>query len=132
MNLRATARSGLAVVTLTTLFAACAAPRVARDPFSAPHDDKARVVVENQNWEAIAVYVLRSGAPIRLGIVEGLSTRTLVVPSSYMGPSGQVELMGQSRISDILHRVPSVPWSAGRTLHFTVGSQPHLSVIRVF
>jgi len=132
MNFRATARCLITVTTLTFLFAACAvAPRTARDHLSARFDG-VRVIVDNQNWEAMAVYVLRSGTPIRLGIVEGLSTRTLAVPSSFMGNTGEVELMGQTRISDVRHRLPAVPWNAGRTLHVTLGSRPHLSLIRVF
>jgi hypothetical protein len=120
------------VAMMTILFAACAAPRSARDPFTAPLVDKARVVVENQNWEAMAVYVVRNGSSIRVGIVDGLSTRTLIVPESIMGHTGEVELMGESRIGAVRHRLTPVPWSSGRSLHLTLGSQPFLSVLRAF
>jgi hypothetical protein len=133
MNSRATYRC--VVTLLTMLFAACAtAPRSAHDPMTAPAvpADGVRVVVQNQNWEAMTVFLVRAGSPIRLGIVDGLSTRTLRVPASYFGNSGDVELMGQTRISDVRHRLAAVPWASGRSLHLTLGSMPHLSVIRVF
>jgi len=130
MNFRATSRCLLLTTVLTVVFAACTAQRTAHDPFSAPIDQQIRVVVDNHNWEAMAVYVVRSGTPIRVGIVEGLSTRTLVIPASYLGSMDQVELMGQTRISEVRHSIPAVPLAAGRTLRLTLGSHPHLSMIR--
>ena len=124
-------RAALLAVTLPVLLSACASPRVARDPLSQPLDGTARLVVHNQNWEAMAVFVVRGGTPFRLGIVEGLSSRSFTVPASYLSTASAVELMAETRISRVMHRLPAVPYTPGSNLECVLGSQPFLSLVRV-
>ena len=124
---------------LPLLLGACTASRELRprDPISnqsldsSPHT-RVAVRVENQNWEAMTLYVSRSGSLIRLGIVEGLDDRTFTLPAAFVHNAGAIQLVAETRISRQRYVLPSVNISPGSNLLAVLESHLPLSFVSLY
>ena len=63
-------------------------------------DTGASVEVENQGFQDVNVYVVRSGQRMRLGTVTGNSTRTFAVPRTLVGTGAMVRFLADFIGSD--------------------------------
>jgi hypothetical protein len=80
--------AALAALTLAT--AACGGGRRGGsvDPMQ-----PAFVEVQNQSWYDMTIYIVRSGARVRLGTVSGNSTVLLEIPHTYVNPGLAIRFM---------------------------------------
>lgn len=79
----------LALLSLLLALAACAGGR--RGP--ATPQERTSVRVENRGFLDVNVYVLRSTQRIRLGTVNGLSTRVLTIPSNLVAAATSLRFL---------------------------------------
>lgn len=80
-----------------TITAGCAALAPSGNPEPVRH---LTLHVTNRGWEDVTVFIGRGSANIRVGIVEGLSSRLFVLPTSITGTGLAMHLRGKKRISD--------------------------------
>jgi hypothetical protein len=130
-------RSLLPGFTLLLLATACATPRArGHDPFAQPTaqptSEEVQVFVENRNWEATTIYIARAGTLMRLGIVEGLASRTFRLRSAWLAGASDISFVAETHISRDRYTLPGVPAAAGHNLHAVVGSTLSLSFVRWF
>ncbi|HKW40978.1 MAG TPA: hypothetical protein VJN39_07010 [Gemmatimonadales bacterium] len=97
----------------TILLLALAAPACHRGA-PTPVNPKAEVAVtvENQNFADMTIYLIRTGQRIRLGMVPGLSTRTLMVRPELIGYGTDVRFEAHpigARINPISERIDVTP-----------------------
>lgn len=73
---------------------------------------KTTVVVKNQNFSDMNVFVLGAGQRVRLGFITGLSTQTFTIPADIVRISAQLQFelhpIGRSRnpISETITVIP--------------------------
>jgi hypothetical protein len=82
--------------------------------------DLAALEVTNKNWEDLLVYISKGESEMRLGIVPGLSTRTLFVPASFIASGTGFQLVAGPRSAP--RRYISQPFDAspGRSIYWIV------------
>lgn len=80
----------LVLLTLTITLAGC---RGGRSGGRVDPQAPAFVEVENQSFYDMTVYIVRSGARVRLGTVSGNSTVLLEIPRTYVNPGLAIRFM---------------------------------------
>lgn len=78
------------ILLLATLATSCA-PRVGPDQVTP--GARATLRVDNQSFNDVNVYALRSGSRMRIGTVTGLTTRTFVLPKTLVGTGTRVQFI---------------------------------------
>jgi hypothetical protein len=76
-------------------------------------ETRTTLVVQNNNWSEMVIYVVRGSTSARLGSVAGLATAKFPIPDVLSGgPYGEVRIMadpiGSNRVytSEVIHIVP--------------------------
>ena len=91
-------RSLLAAAAVATAVGACA-PMTEQTALD-QQQQKTQLVVQNDNWQDIAVYLVRGTVRTRVGTVTSMTTETFTVPASFvLGVSEinvQADLIGSS------------------------------------
>ena len=91
-----------AAVAAATMGACAPATEQARNDL--PARSRTQVVVQNRNWQDVAVYVTRSGSRTRLGTVNSMSKAQFSIPDAYvLGVSDinlQADPVGSNRVFD--------------------------------
>ncbi|MCA9735993.1 MAG: hypothetical protein KC645_00020 [Gemmatimonadetes bacterium] len=121
----------LALLTVLVLGGAC--NRSTRDnPFSgsARPDGTFAVVVANQNWADMTIYVSTASARMRLGMVGTLQQRSFEVAWGSVG-QGAVVLIAQPLGGTRDYRSPGVPVEPGATLRWTLENELSMSHLEV-
>ena len=79
---------------LVALLLGCAGKSEGEDQDVEPSRDDAEVAleVENHGWSDIVIYLVRSTAVDRLGMVGALNTKSFVIPYRKLGIGGDVRL----------------------------------------
>lgn len=85
------------------------------------HEDRSAVtlIVENKQFDDIVVYLVRGGAPIRLGVVEGFRARTFRLLPAVLGAGNDLVLRAataNSRVQIVsetfqLHGARNIGWT---------------------
>jgi len=76
------------------LLAALATSCVPRTgPESVAPETRATLRVDNQSFNDVNIYALRSGTRMRIGTVTGLTTRTFVLPKTLVGTGTRVQFI---------------------------------------
>lgn len=73
----------MATVVVAALLGACA-PMAEQTASDTPINSKTQLVVDNQNWLDMNVYVVREGIGQRLGTVTSMTKATFRVPDAYV------------------------------------------------
>jgi hypothetical protein len=93
--------SALACAALALAVIACSQSTRSAGPSGAAPASATTVIVENNNWLDMNVYVLRSGARLRLGTVPSIATRRFALPAGATIATNDVRLeadpIGSSR-----------------------------------
>lgn len=71
------------------------------------------LIVENNNWSDINVYVLRSGSRIRLGTVTSITKRRFTLPAGLSTASGDLRLIADPIGSTRVYMSPPIQFSEG-------------------
>ena len=123
----------LAVSATTFVLASCVQHgSFERAPLPAP-SDQVSVQVSNYNMSDVVVYIAGSSGtePRRLGMVTTAATSTFEIPSSYLSPSGSVQLIANpiGVVGPYVSEAVSI-WP-GERLTFTVENLIALSTVTV-
>lgn len=122
-------RTPLITSALFALVAAgCAALGPPGDPYAI---ERNALVVQNRGWEDVTVFVVRGEAAIRIGVVQGLSSRVFVLPSAVTGSGLTLQLRGQRRITDQAFTSHAFSMQPGEMASWTIEPLPSLSHVIV-
>jgi hypothetical protein len=114
-------RTGL--IALLVVSSACGAAR--STPTSAPEasSDEIPVQIDNQNFNAMDVYVVINGSRWLIGQAGGLSKTTLTIKNVARG-DGRVRLLADPIGADRTVTTPTLVVPPGQRIFWTIGSDP--------
>ena len=125
-RLRAAINTRLSIVALAATMAtlgACAtlggmAPR------RASNSQPSGLIVQNNGWNQVTVYLIQGGARLRVGEVAGFSTQ--VFPGNRLGmmTGGSSTFLVARPLAGTPFRSENLVFTAGRTLVWTIENQP--------
>jgi hypothetical protein len=117
-------RAGL--VGLVGLSAACGSSRAPASAAPEPSTNEIAVQVDNQNFNDMDIYVVRSGTRWLLGHAGGLTKTTLTIPSGTV-TDGRVRLLAQPIGGNQRISTPTLVVAPGQSVFWTIGSDPAMS-----
>ena len=94
--------------------------------------EKATLLVENNNWADMAIYLVRDGMRTRLGTAPSLGRTRFVLPDAMIGGSGELRLLAdpigstQRFLSQPIHVTP------GDQVRFRLENNVQLSSYSVY
>lgn len=114
------------IVVLVGLLSACGASRsnVASSP--APSSNGIPVLIDNQNYSDMDIYLLQGGQPVLVGQASGLSKTTLTIRNVVLG-SGRLRLLAQPIGATRPIRTQTLIVPPGESVFWTIGSDPATS-----
>ena len=116
---------GLLAATTLTLDA-CAASRRSG---TAIEQEDVTIVVNNQSFPDVVMYIVPSGDPRRIGMVTGNSSTTLKVPYRQLS-TGALQLLARP-IAGRSYLLPAVTVSPGDEVDVTINNVPAQSTVTV-
>jgi len=127
---RRTSTLFVAAPALAVILSACAL-NARPSPFDRPDPERISVVVENNGFYDVTVYVESNGGRFRLGAVRGCTAETFVPPSDFVGAAGTYHLVavysGHQR-SVRTHPIEVVP---GATTVWSLEQSEWLSTVSI-
>jgi len=122
-------RHHLAALGAATLLAACAsgASRVSSNPELRPIS----LIVTNQNWLDVDVFVVSGTSRYRIGEVGGNGSATLSIPASLL-VNGQVQLMADPVGSNDIFTTEMFPVASDEKVQLTVAPRMRMSSFAVW
>jgi len=114
------------IVVLVGLLSACGAPRSNVDSSPAPSSHGIPVLIDNQNYSDMDIYLLQGGQPVLVGQASGLSKTTLTIRNVILG-SGRLRLLAQPIGATRPIRTQTLIVSPGESVFWTIGSDPATS-----
>ena len=121
-------RFPISIAGLTLVLAGCALTGPTSHDYA---PQRTTVLVQNRGWESVQVSVVRAGVPLRIGSVQGLSTRLFVLPPAIMGSGLDLHLRGTRRISGEIfdsQRIDIVPGDRANWVIEPTAAQSYLIV----
>jgi hypothetical protein len=76
--------------------------------------------VTNRNWEDLLVYITKGESELRLGVVPGLSTRTLFVPAPFIASATGFQLVAGPRSAPRRYISQTFDVSPGHSIYWIV------------
>ena len=131
--MRASPASFLALLLLAAGCARSPAPVTGAAPMPTSESSGERasreipIQVNNQNFNAMDVYLLKDGARWLLGQVGGLTTATLSVPANLAPSDLRVRLRAEPIGGAAATTTPLLLVSPGQQVYWTIGSDPSMS-----
>jgi hypothetical protein len=116
----------LAVVFLVWT-AACARSGTSSDEAGPAPSAGLQVVIDNQNINALNIYLLSDGSRVLVGRADALRTSTLTIPESVTPSNGQITLLAVSPGAGRPIPSPTTVVPRGQRLYWSIGSDPSLS-----
>jgi hypothetical protein len=87
--------------------------------------------IENGQFEPVVVYLVRSGAQLRVGVVEGLTVRTMRVPAAYLSASADLRLRAESPVASQTRITAPFHIGPGQSIEWTIRAAPTLSAVAI-
>jgi len=87
------------------------------------------IVVNNQSFPDVVIYIVPSGDPRRIGMVTGNSSTTLKVPYRQLS-TGTLQLLARP-IAGRSYLLPAVTVSPGDEVDVTINNVPSQSIVTV-
>jgi len=88
-----------------------------------------RLIVDNQAWYDLRIYVLHGNARVRVGMVTGLSRTELVIPPSMIG--GELRFMADPIASRQVHTSEAIIAPEAGSLHWRIQSGMRVSWLTI-
>jgi hypothetical protein len=122
-------RGAIAVLAVSLAVGACGPAKDGSGRSTGPAEQRSTVVVNNQNWADVRVYLVAGQQRIRLGSVPSMRTELFRVPISYARNGGTVRLMVQPMASNQVYTTEALQLGFGQQANLTVNN--HLAVSNV-
>jgi hypothetical protein len=87
--------------------------------------------VENGQFEPVVVYLVRAGAQLRVGVVEGLTVRTMRLPAAYLSAAAELTLRAESPMPSQTQTTLPFHIEPGQSIQWTVRVTPTLSAFAI-
>lgn len=121
-------RIGLSLAMLSLLVCtSCATYVSSAGSYAEPNGE---LVVDNRGWETVTVFAVRGPVAVRIGSVDGMSTRTFALTPAIVGPAGMMQLKGLRRTSGEEFISTAFDMAPGTQTHWTIESNARLSTLR--
>jgi hypothetical protein len=118
--------SWIAILAATLTLDACGAFRRSGP---AIEQEDVTIVVNNQSFPDVVIYIVPSGDPRRIGMVTGSSSTTLKVPYRQLS-TGTLQLLARP-IAGRSYLLPAVTVSPGDEVNVTINNVPSQSIVTV-
>ena len=122
-------RIGLSLAMLSLSAVTACAPAVTGS--GAHVRQNSELIVQNRGWENVTVFAVRGPVAIRIGTVDGMSTRTFILTPAILGPGGFMQLRGLRRISGEQFLSHSFDLGPGGNARWIIESTASLSHVMV-
>lgn len=122
-------RSSLAVAAAALVVGACAANQ---EPNNGPARSPAVVAVQNNNWQEVAIYLLRGAQRVRLGTVSGMGKSEFKIPAAYVIGTSDVTLQADPIGARDTYISPPIQVFPGARLALKIENQLRLSNFAVY
>lgn len=96
------------------------------------YSDRSVLVVENNNWQDMTLYVLRDGTRMRLGAVTALSKGRFTLPSAATAGTGELRIMADPLGSSATWTSQPIHVMPGQELRFRLENNVQLSSYSVY
>lgn len=96
------------------------------------HMREATVVVQNQNWQDVVVYVVQSGHRMRLGMVTAMTTSKFRLPQRFLGSASDIRLLADPIGSTQGYQTEGLRVLAGQQVAFNVQNRMSLSSVAIW
>jgi len=95
-------------------------------------NDSATMVVENNNWQDMTVYLVRNGIRQRLGSVPSMGRANFRLGPGLIGGSGEIRLLADPLGSNVKFLSEPILIFAGRQVRFKVENNLSVSSYMVY
>ncbi len=85
--------------------------------------------VRNTDFDDVTVVLVRSGTPIRLGAVPGLSSRVFTLAGAQVGDGGELQLLARTRSNPNAQRSAAFMASVGQRIAWVVNTRQPSDVV---
>lgn len=124
------ARLALTAATALAVAASGCAPGAARSAGASPIDpDPTGILVENNNWADMNVYLERSGSRMRLGTVTAASRRLFRVPRAWSGIAATFRLIADPIGGRNVYITAPVQVTPGQRVNFSIENRVNISSV---
>ena len=124
-------RRSLVVATAALIMGACA-PAAQQAANNRPGLKRATVVVQNENWLEVAVYILRGSQRVRLGSVPSMGKAEFAIPSQYVLGTSDITLQADPIGALETYISPPIQVYEGARLALRIENQLRLSSFAVY
>ncbi|HEX6558736.1 MAG TPA: hypothetical protein VF021_04720 [Longimicrobiales bacterium] len=122
----------IVMAAVTAAAVAACAPAAERAAMNAPVKSRTKLVVENNNWLDVAVYLVRGSARARLGTVNSMSKEQFTIPDAYVLGVSDIVVQADPIGSTITYVSPPIQVFPGARVNLSVSNNIRLSNFAVF
>jgi len=120
-----------ALAALTAAALGACAPAAERAAVDTPVRSQTKLVVENNNWLDVAVYVLRGSTRTRLGTVNSMSSEQFTIPDAYVLGAADLTVQADPIGSSTTYVSPPVQVFPGAHVNLSINNNLQLSNLSV-
>lgn len=95
-------------------------------------EERSTIVVENDHWADVALYMVRSGVKMRVGTIRSMQTQRINVDAAMLGPGGTVVFIADPIGSRFGFRSDPIVFTPGSTAEVRLGSNLRFSNVIVW
>lgn len=128
--MRRNSRIMLAAFGLVLLVAGCGQKRPVNDDV-APEGGEISMVVQNNHWHDMTLYLVHEGVSDRVGVVTAASTRSFVLPLRRFGTAGTFRLSAYQIGGDQYHVTELLPVQRDEHVTYTLENDLQRSSVTV-
>lgn len=128
--MRCNSRRMLGGLGMLLLIAGCGQKRPVNDDV-APIGGEISMVVQNNHWNDITLYLVHEGVSDRVGVVTAASTRSFVLPLRRFGTAGTFRLSAYQIGGDQYHVTELLPVQRGEHVTYTLENDLQRSSVTV-
>ena len=123
-------RNTLAVAVVATALGACAP--AAEQARMGPAESQTTLVVKNNNWQEVVIYMLRGTTRARLGSVIGMGSARFRIADTMISGTGDVRIMADPIGSERTYTSPAIDVVPGAQVELQVQNLINISTFAVY
>lgn len=90
-------------------------------------EERSTMIVDNDNWADVALYMVRGGVRMRIATVRGMSEERLTLAPAMLGPGGTIVIQADPVGSRFGFQSEPLVVIPGQTIHVQLGSNLGMS-----
>lgn len=125
--MRISLRQTAMALAMGAILGGCASNQEAGPESADPGASDNELMVSNHNWSDVTVYAVGRGAPVRLGNVVSMDTRTFDIPTHAITSQGSVQLIADVIGSNRSHQTDRILVTDGDRVEWNLENKLPLS-----